>query len=313
MELRCQKNWKDMEKVYRQQVALLLNVLPEVAKEKCFALHGGTAINLFVRNMPRLSVDIDLTYLPIEDRETSLKNIAEALKRIKASIEKVVPGVRITPRFDAGKLQISANKVDVKLEVNLVNWGALEEPKEMPLCDKAQNAFDVFCTMPVMSLGQLFGGKIVAALDRQHPRDLYDVKYLLQTEGFTKEVKEGFLLCLLSSDRLINEVIAPNFQDQRSALANQFSGMTDEEFSYEEYERIREKLVATVHENLTDSDKEFLLSVKNVTPDWSVYDFQRFPSINWKLQNLRKLKEINPDKHKEQYKALKKKLGKSEE
>lgn len=299
-----------MEKVYRQQVALLLSVLPEVAKEKCFAVHGGTAINFFVRDMPRLSVDIDLTYLPIEDRETFLKNIAEALERIKASLEKIIPGVHITPRLGAGKLQISANKVDIKLEVNLVNRGALADPKEMPLCEKAQNEFEAFLTMPVVPVGQLFGGKIVAALDRQHPRDLFDVKYLLGTEGFTQEIKEGFLLFLLCSDRPINEVIIPNFQDQRSAFANQFSGMTDEIFTYEEYESVRKKLVVTVHQNLTDKDKEFLLSVKNVTPDWSIYDFQRFPSIKWKLQNLQKLKDRNPDKHKEQYEMLRKKLKK---
>lgn len=299
-----------MEKVYRQQVSLLLSVLPEVAKEKCFALHGGTAINLFVRDMPRLSVDIDLTYLPIEDRETSLKNISEALGRIKKNIEKVVPGVRVIARLDAGKLQISANKADIKLEVNLVNRGLLAEPRELILCGKAQNQFEAFCTMPVVSIGQLFGGKIVAALDRQHPRDLFDVKYMLQTEGFTDEVKEGFLLCLLCSDRPINEVIAPNFQDQRSALDNQFSGMTDEKFKYEEFEAIREKLVEKVHQGLTERDKEFLLGVKNLTPNWSIYDFQRFPSINWKLQNLQKLKDKNPDKHREQYEALKKKLYK---
>lgn len=298
-----------MEKVYRQQVALLLDVLPEIAKEKCFALHGGTAINLFVRDMPRLSVDIDLTYLPIEDRDASLKHIAEALGRIKESLEKIIPGVRIIPRFDAGKLQVSANRVDVKLEVNLVNRGALADPKEMPLCEKAQHEFEAFLTMPVVPVGQLFGGKIVAALDRQHPRDLFDVKYLLQTEGFSQEIKEGFLLFLLCSDRPINEVIMPNFQDQRLAFTNQFSGMTVNAFSYDEYERIRKQMVETIHTNLTERDKTFLLGFKNLTPDWGIYDFQRFPSINWKLQNLQKLKDKNPDKHKEQYENLKKKLG----
>lgn len=302
-----------MEKVYRKQVTLLLSVLPEVAKETCFALHGGTAINLFVRDMPRLSVDIDLTYVPIEDREISFKHIGEALERIKRNIEKVVPGVRVNPRLDAGKLQISANGVDVKLEVNLVNRGTLSEPETLSLCDKAQTVFEAFCAVPVARAGQLFGGKIVAALDRQHPRDLFDVKYLLETEGFSQQIKEGFLLYLLCSDRPIYEVISPNFQDQRSALTNQFSGMTDEAFTYEEYESIREKLVETIHQSLTDKDKKFLLSVKNLTPDWSIYDFQRFPSINWKLQNLQKLKDKNPEKHKELYEMLKEKLNRRRE
>jgi predicted nucleotidyltransferase component of viral defense system len=139
-------------KVYRQQVSLLLSVLPEVAKEKCFALHGGTAINLFVRDMPRLSVDIDLTYLPIENRESSLKHITEALKRLKFSLEKIIPGVRVSPRMDVGKLQISANKIDIKLEVNLVNRGAIAEPKDMILCEKAQISFEAFCTVPVVPI-----------------------------------------------------------------------------------------------------------------------------------------------------------------
>lgn len=285
-----------MGKIYRQQVSLLLSVLPEVAKEKSFALHGGTAINLFIRDMPRLSVDIDLTYLPIEDRETSLRNIAEALQRIKANIEKVIPGVRITPRLDAGKLQVSSNGIDIKVEVNLVNRGTLAEPLDTPLCEKAQTTFEAFCVMPVVPRGQLFGGKIIAALDRQHPRDLFDVKYLLNEEGFTEEVKKGFLFCLLCSDRPINEVIKPNFQDQRSAHANQFAGMSDEAFSYEEFEETRERLVEAVNTALTENDKAFLLSVNEVNPDWNIYDFQRFPSINWKLQHLQKLKTNNPKK-----------------
>lgn len=133
-----------MKKIYKQQVSLLLSVLPEVAKERCFALHGGTAINLFVRDMPRLSVDIDLTYLPIEDRDTSLKNIAEALQRIKLNTEKVIPGVKITPRLDAGKLQVSANGVDIKIEVNLVNRGTLKEAKDVQLCQKHNPLLKLF-------------------------------------------------------------------------------------------------------------------------------------------------------------------------
>lgn len=271
-------------------------------------MHGGTAINLFERDMPRLSVDIDLTYLPIEDRDASIKNIGVSLERIKTNIEKVVPKVRVTHREGIGKLQIATPGAEIKLEVNLTNRGTLSEPLELLLCTKAQNDFDAFVSMPVVSSGQLFGGKIVAALDRQHLRDLFDIKYLLQNEGFSEQIKEGFLLLLLCSDRPINEVINPNFQDQRSALTNQFTGMTDVEFTYEEYEAIRADLVKTIHEKLTDKDKAFLLSVKNVTPDWSIYNFERFPALSWKLQNLQKLKKRNPDKHREQYELLQNKL-----
>lgn len=297
-----------MNEPYKRQVALLLSVLPEVAKESCFALHGGTAINLFVRDMPRLSVDIDLTYIPIEERTVSLDGISAALERIKANVENAIHGVRVIHRKDAAKLAVSLKGAEIKLEVNLTGRGLIDEPVVMQLCQKAQEEFDAFVAMQVVPIGQLYGGKICAALDRQHPRDMFDVKYLLNGEGLTDEIKKGFLYCLLGSDRPFNEVIGPNYQDQRSAMANQFAGMTFEPFNYEEYESIRESLVNTIRGKLTDEDKRFLLSVKNLTPDWTLYDFERFPSVQWKMQNLIKLKENNPDKHRGQFEALEKKL-----
>lgn len=295
-----------IETAYRRQVALLLAVLPEVAKEKCFALHGGTAINLFVREMPRLSVDIDLTYVPVEDRAESLANIGAALGRIKVNIEKAVRGAQVADRSDIGKLLVTQSGVAVKLEVNLVGRGALSDPVEMPLCARAQEEFEAFCAIQVVPLEQLYGGKICAALDRQHPRDLFDVKYLLENEGFTDRIKTGFIFSLLASDRPLHEVISPNFQDQRQALENHFSGMSMNPFSYEEYESVRAKLVDIIHKSMTAADKQFLLGVNALEPDWSTYDFSPFPAIKWKMQNLQKLKAGNPDKHREQHETLKK-------
>lgn len=258
---------------YKPQVSLLLSVLPEVVKETCFALHGGTAINLFVRNMPRLSVDIDLTYVPVEDRETSFENITKALKRIKGNIETVVANAKVIHKHDELKLQISKAQAQIKLEVNQAMRGAIMPPVKIILSEKAQEAFDAFCEIQVVAMGQLYGGKICAALDRQHPRDLFDVKYLLENEGFTYEIKKGVLFGLLSSKRPIYEMLYPNLLDQRAAMANQFDGMSDEPFTYEDFETTRNLLIQTIHENLTDSNKEFLLSFENGTPDWSLYNF----------------------------------------
>jgi hypothetical protein len=77
---------------YFKQAQLMLRVMPHIGAEKCFALKGGTAINFFVRDMSRLSVDIDLTYLPLEPRGVTLVNIGEALQRVAAAIRKSVPG-----------------------------------------------------------------------------------------------------------------------------------------------------------------------------------------------------------------------------
>ena len=294
---------------YKKQVALLLSVLPEVAKEESFALHGGTAINLFVREMPRLSVDIDLTYIPIEDRTTSLAGINDALSQIKTNLEKAVSDISVIEQKEKGKLQISRAGVKVKLEVNLVGRGTLGSCDELPLCQKAQEEFDAFCAIKIVPFEQLYGGKICAALDRQHPRDLFDVKYLLENEGITRRIKKGFIYCLLGSDRPPHEIIVPNFQDQRSALENHFAGMSVEEFTYEDYENERLKLAEAIRSNLNDEDKNFLLGFCRLEPDWDVYDFKGYPSVEWKLRNLQKLKELNPQKFEQQIELLKETLS----
>ena len=216
-----------MQEAYQKQVSLLLDILPEVAKEECFAMHGGTAINLFVRDMPRLSVDIDLTYVPIEKRSITFENINQALLRIKDRIEALKPNVRIKHQGDVCKLQISDQGVQIKIEVNMVARGTLISPEKVPLCMAAQNQFDAFCAIGLVSLGQLYGGKICAALDRQHPRDLFDVKLLLENEGFSEEIKQGFLLGVVSSVRPIHEILDPRLQDQQQAFENQFQGMSN--------------------------------------------------------------------------------------
>ena len=293
---------------YHKQVALLIKVIPEIALEPRFALHGGTAINLFDRDMPRLSVDIDLTYIPIEDRETSFTNISVALTNIKSSIEKRLQGSRVEHKVELHKLLVSYNDAMIKIEVSQIVRGTLGAVTEKILCKKAQEKFDTFCSINVVPKGQLYGGKVCAAMDRQHPRDIFDVKQLLQREGFTQEIKEGFLFRLLSSDRSIQDVLFPNLQDQRLAMTNQFAGMSEEQFTYEEYEFVRETMVKTVQASITEADKLFILGFKDVIPNWAIYSFEKYPSIKWKLQNLEKIITTNPAKHKELYDSLKRKL-----
>jgi predicted nucleotidyltransferase component of viral defense system len=293
---------------YHKQVALLISVIPEIALDHRFALHGGTAINLFHRDMPRLSVDVDLTYIPIEDRETSFTNISVALTNIKSTIEKRLQGSRVEHKVELHKLLVSHNDAIIKIEVSQIVRGTLGAVTEKMLCKKAQEKFDTFCSINIVPNGQLYGGKVCAAMDRQHPRDIFDVKHLMQREGFTKEIKEGFLFRLLSSDRSIQDVLFPNLQDQRLAMSNQFAGMSEEDFSYQEYEFVRATMIKTVQASITAEDKLFILGFKDVIPDWSIYNFEAYPSIKWKLQNLEKIKASNPAKHKELYTLLKSKL-----
>jgi predicted nucleotidyltransferase component of viral defense system len=298
-----------MNNAYTKQVKLLLDVLPEVAKETCFAMHGGTAINLFVRDMPRLSVDIDLTYVEIAERNETLEGINVALMRIKERIEGLRPSIRIEHKENICKLQLDERGVMIKIEVNMVGRGLIGEATKAQLCEAAQEQFDAFCAIPIVPLGQLYGGKLCAAMDRQHPRDLFDVKLLLENEGFTDDIKRGFIFGLVGSNRPTHEMLNPNLLDQRMAFENQFQGMSAIEFSYDEYEATRLQLIETIQSSLNESDKAFLLSLTGLEPDWSIYDFQYFPSVKWKLLNLEKFKTENPETYQQQLSELGKVLA----
>ncbi len=295
-----------MNKTYQDKVKLLLKILPIVMDEECFAVHGGTAINLFVNNLLRLSVDIDLTYIPLEDRQTSISNINDALVRISNRVKKQLRGVRVIPRLDICKLTCENQGCQVKIEVNQTKRGIIGgDTLAIPLCETAQNMFGMEVEARIVPLTLLYGGKIAAALSRQHPRDLFDIKYMTMP---MHDAKRGFIFCLLSSDRPIHESFNPSLIDQTEAMENQFAGMSDVPFTYADFKETRNKLIQEVYNMLTEEDKKFLVSFELGNPDWehSDYtDFSYYPTVKWKLQNLEKLKKSNPRKLNDEAEKLK--------
>ena len=167
-----------MNQVYLDTARLLIQVAPLVFADGTFALKGGTAINLFIRDMPRLSVDLDLVFpdhsLPRE----------EALARIHGAI--AASAERLTARgFQAHaiaavgasetKLLVRRAGSEVKVEVNIVMRGTVHPVRFAALTPAARNTLLADLEIPVVSLEDVYGGKLVAAMDRQHPRDLFDV------------------------------------------------------------------------------------------------------------------------------------------
>ena len=281
---------------YREQVALLLRIIPHIYDIEQFAVHGGTAINLFVKDMPRYSVDIDLTYIPLADRATSLNEINRLLAELRQTLLLRIPGIRIIHKLDVWKLLCTLNSAMVKIEVNGTKRGVLGGVVIHPLCHAAEKEFKTACDARIVSFSQLYGGKLSAALSRQHPRDLFDFKHM---NCSFEDVRDGLLLALVGSDKPIVESIAPNSIDQHDALNKQFIGMSEETFSYEEYEQARRELHEFVLEGLTDEDKHFLISFERGNPDWTLChagNLSRFPSVQWKLQNLTALAYKNPTK-----------------
>jgi predicted nucleotidyltransferase component of viral defense system len=281
---------------YRAQVELVVRTLPVVSTEACFALKGGTAINLFVRDLPRLSVDIDLAFLPIQPRVESLAATRAALGRIAQRIEGgALPGASArfsSPRPDELRLLVRDGRSQIKVEISPVLRGSLHEPQAIRCMPAVMTQFGTV-TVPVLSLPDLYGGKLCAALDRQHPRDWFDVMLLLDADELDRSVFEGFLTYLVSHGRPINELLAPNWKPLADSYAQQFAGMTVLPVTLDQLEASRERLLARLQALMTEHDKAFLLSLKAGEPDWTLFAHPRIaelPAVQWKLHNIQTMK-----------------------
>ena len=282
-----------MHPIFSEQVRLLVAVIPYVGQETCFALKGGTAINLFLRNMPRLSVDLDLVYVPVEARDISLSNIDAAMRRIAVRIQGALSNTVVTatllPKTDKCiRLHVMRNAISIKIEVSPVLRGTLNALREQALTPAAQAEYG-YASMNLLDFTDIYAGKLCAALDRQHPRDLFDVHFLLANEGITSALKDTFIVYLISSNRPLAELLAPNRHDIAALYATEFVGMTNEHVPLEQLLDARECMIVELHARLTDQDRAFLLSFKRGKPDWalcSLPDAANLPAVCWKLHNL---------------------------
>ncbi|MBB4123981.1 nucleotidyl transferase AbiEii/AbiGii toxin family protein [Martelella radicis] len=280
---------------YQAQVRLLMRLIPIVARETCFALKGGTAINLFVRNLPRLSVDIDLMYLPVNDRPEALADIDAAMKRIRGAALAELPGARVTENVHDGailRLLVMAEGTQVKIEVSPVLRGVVHEPATIPVTEAVEEAFG-FAETSVVSFEDLFAGKLVAALDRQHPRDLFDVRGLLAHEGLSDDLREAFIVYLLSHNRPMGEVLSGRVKDLANEYRNGFEGMTEEAVAIEELIETQHEMIEMLIGGMPDHHCEFLIGFERGEPDWSLLQISHvadLPAIRWRQRNLDKLK-----------------------
>jgi predicted nucleotidyltransferase component of viral defense system len=297
---------------YFAQVLLLLRILPLVAKEHCFALKGGTAINLFVRDMPRLSVDIDLAYLPGSAREEALAEIGRALREITRRVESQVPGARVlaTGKADAPRALVSLPGAQIKIEPNPILRGTVFGQETRDLVPAAQELFETSATVRMVSFADLYAGKLVAALDRQHPRDLFDIKLLLENEGLTDAVRRAFVVYLASHPRPMAELLDPGRQPLQGPFEGDFAGMTRIPITVEELEETLEKLVSLIHRALTPEERRFLLSMKEGNPEWNLPGLptlEKLPALQWKVRNVLRLME-NKTRHRAAVEKLRRTL-----
>ena len=306
-----------MNQVYLDTARLMIQIAPLVFADNVFALKGGTAINLFVRDMPRLSVDLDLVFVDHRlGRDEALARINDAIRSAVDRLKKRGFQTHAATATDAGetKLFVRRDKLEVKVEVNFVLRGTVHPIRSTSLTPKAKETLLADLELPVVSLEDLYGGKLVAALDRQHPRDLFDVMELFLHGGITPEIRRSFVVYLAAHNRPIHEVLFPNLRDVSSEYESTFKGMTTEPVELKALVSARERIIAELKAGLDAPEREFLLSLARNEPNWDllgIEHLEQLPGIRWKLEDLGRLAKANPKKLKAQAQELEALLGKS--
>ncbi|WP_231698077.1 nucleotidyl transferase AbiEii/AbiGii toxin family protein [Arenimonas sp.] len=283
-----------MDSRYADRVALLVAILPHLAREPDFALKGGTAINLFEHDLPRLSVDIDLGWLRTQSFEEDATLIREALGRLASTLAKppLKLDVVLSRPPGAGTLhRIIASRpgAQVQIETSPVMRGTLHPTRTMVLQPSIERQFG-FASTRVFHFADLYAGKMAAALSRQHPRDLFDIRVLLGTQGIDDELWRTFLVYLTASPKPAAELLDPVVPgDFNRVFASQFEGMTREPVTPPDLLEARDQLLAEIRRRLDGPSREFLLSVEQGRADFGLIRLPQaalLPGIRWKLRNL---------------------------
>ena len=304
-----------MNRIYLDSARLLTQVAPVVFVDAGLALKGGTAINLFIRDMPRLSVDLDLVFTDhTVGRDDALARInaavGESARRLRAQgLEVHVPAAG-----GDGETRLLVRRADtqVKVEINTVIRGTVYPVRQAALTRLARETLLAEIEIPVLALEDVYGGKLVAALDRQHPRDLFDVMLLFANEGITAAIRRSFVVYLASHNRPVHEVLFPELRDIRGDFEQNFVGMTSEPIELRALIEARDRMIRELQAGLDADERRFLLSLVRAEPDWKALGIAHadaLPAIRWKLQNLTRLKRERPDQFELQYTALAERLG----
>lgn len=282
---------------YVAQVTLLLDCLTVLKDQQIFALKGGTAINFFICDLPRLSVDIDLAFLKTSQRREAINEIENGLRAIGQSILKRSNRYKIkdikTRDGILQKIVIVDGVTSIKIEPNFTLRGTILPVVKMDIKKAVEDRFLYSVkNIPVLSEAELYAGKICAALSRQHPRDLFDIKELLDKTGISDVMRQAFVVYLVCSPRPIHELLQPNLIDLKAIYENEFINMTEKDISLESLLDVREQLISMINNDLSMNERLFLLSLKRGKPDYSLLplpNIDQFPALQWKLINIKKM------------------------
>lgn len=221
------------------------------------------------------------------------------MEDLTRQVKRRFPGIQVRQkRLVSGHIRhirglvIRSDTAAIKVEPNLIIRGTVFPSQLRFIASEVQRLFDAELEFSVLSVPDLYGGKICAALDRQHPRDLFDVRLMFRTFGLTEGIKNAFLIYLISHPRPMAEVLNPNLKDLHQPYEKEFRSMTKEGIQLSDLEDSRISLIKALHKLLNRRDKDFLLSLKTGSPRWDlspISHVQELPAVKWKMINISKM------------------------
>jgi hypothetical protein len=279
---------------YLERVRLLVQVLPVLDQEPRFALKGGTAINLFEHDMPRLSVDIDLTWLPVQDFDVDAAQIAQALDALADRLASPPLRLQVTASAAQGAVAInrliaSRGRTRIQIETTPVMRGTVHPVRRMDLQPSVERQFGS-AQVQVVHFGDLYAGKLAAAMSRQHPRDWFDVGLLLASGRLDAALWRTVLVYLAVSPKPMAELLAPGEpRDFADVFDRQFRGMTAQPVTAETLLMTRSRTLERIPVLTDAAAREFMISMERESPDFDLIGLPaaaELPGVRRKLQNM---------------------------
>lgn len=296
---------------YIDTVRLMLRVAPLVFEHPAFALKGGTAINLYIDQMRRLSVDLDVVYLDgTADRATALQDISQMLSAVsEGALKQGLDVQRLRRSSDhEAVIVVSDGSVRVKVEVNTVFRGSVYQPSLGDLCDTAARTFEVSVPLTLLDTSEVYAGKLLAALDRQHPRDLFDLWRFRQNSSIDDRLMDAFVLYLCGHSRPPHEILDGRDREISSDYERGLLGMLDEPVpSLQEIQATRYWARMAVLASLNTAHRTFLgdfFGLREVDEKFAGVALAQLPALEWKRRNLRIFRDAKPGEFARQLNAL---------
>ena len=295
----------------RSQMQLLVDLMPYVSED--FAPKGGTAINMFCRDLPRYSVDMDLVYLPRTDRLTAVRSMRGLLEQMRRAAQNGLRGVT-TSQVRGGKdatagllwVEVRRGEVSVKIETPVSARQTLHAPSILNAVPAAESEFGP-ARMKVVSFDEMYAGKVGASLGRRQLRDMFDIFHLLENEGLTEDLFRSFLAYAVADGRPPHMILSRAWHARKLPEQKRWQELMRTTLPMDRLLAANAELRQQCENRITPQVRQFLIDVHDGAADPGVIgipEASTWPAFLWRMRQRALFKAKKPHEHARQRREI---------